>query len=329
MSTHPYIPLYVDDYDAHTAHLSLEEDGIYNRLMRLCWRTPGCSLPDEPAWIMRKARITADQYERVAAPIIDEFFSRKNGRIYQARLSEEYAIITAKRAARQNAGKTGGLAKARKTQENVPSNATILPEHARAFPESESKIEEPPNPQGGEGEKVEAQDTEAPTRRRVTNAPAAFEALWLAYPHVKGRSSKADSLTAWRRLPADVQERLPAAARRYASEGREPKADCGAKALERWLRKGLYADWIDGGSGDRIQGAAKRFPDEPTRAAVAGKLGEDFARKWIDPCGWEPERSRIVAPLKYVADQLTREASALKALGISAVRIAQSEGAAA
>ncbi len=139
MSTHPYIPLYVDDYDAHTSHLSPAEDGVYMRLLRLCWRTPGCSLPDDPAWIARKIRLSADQYEEIAKPVLEEFFKLSRGRLVQKRLKGEYDDISRKKLARQKAGKIGGDAKARKTQGKPASNATDLPAHTRAFPEPEPK----------------------------------------------------------------------------------------------------------------------------------------------------------------------------------------------
>ena len=72
----PTLPLFVDDYEAATAHLTLEEDGAYMRLLRLCWRTPGCSIPDDHAWIRRRMRATEEQYETVIKPLIKEFFVR-------------------------------------------------------------------------------------------------------------------------------------------------------------------------------------------------------------------------------------------------------------
>lgn len=155
MSTHPYLPLYVDDYDAHTAHLSAEEDGVYMRLLRLAWRTPGCSLPNDPAWIARKIRLSAADFERVAKPVIEEFFKVKRGRLVQGRLKDEYDDISRKKAARKEAGKKGGSAKALKTQENVSSNATVLPADTRAFPNPEPEPEDknpPKPPQGGKQE---------------------------------------------------------------------------------------------------------------------------------------------------------------------------------
>lgn len=103
----PYIPLYVDDYEAATAHLTIEEDGAYNRLLRLCWRTPGCSVPDDPKWIMRRMRVSADDYYRVVEPLIDEFFTRGMGRVFSARLQREMDKSKALHDARSAAGRKG------------------------------------------------------------------------------------------------------------------------------------------------------------------------------------------------------------------------------
>lgn len=135
MSTHPYIPLYVDDYDSHTAHLSAEEDGVYGRLLRLCWRTPGCSLPNDSAWIARKIRLSTEDFERVALPVIGEYFTLLRGRFVQRRLKAEYDNISRKKSARKEAGKKGGSAKALKGQGKSASNATVLLEDTGAFPE--------------------------------------------------------------------------------------------------------------------------------------------------------------------------------------------------
>lgn len=179
MSTHPYIPLYVDDYDAATAHLSVEEDGAYGRLMRLCWRTPGCSLPNDPAWIARKIRLSSEDFARVAQPVLDEFFKLSRGRLVQKRLREEYDDISRKKSARKQAGKKGGEAKALKTKENDPSNASDLPADTRAFPnpEPEPVREEPPKPPTGGSEGLFGDEPEPAKRARrkaATPIPADF-----------------------------------------------------------------------------------------------------------------------------------------------------------
>jgi len=124
MSKIPYMPLFVDDFEAATPHLTFEEDGIYNRLLRLCWRTSGCSLPDDPVWIARRMRCEMNTYHACVEPIIREFFTRDKGRVYQKRLRLEWQVsidLSAKRAA---SGRIGGLkTTALKTLENDASKA--------------------------------------------------------------------------------------------------------------------------------------------------------------------------------------------------------------
>lgn len=127
MADLPYMPMFVDDYEAATAHLTLVEDGAYNRLLRLCWRTPGCSIPSDPAWIARKMRVDQAAYEAVVAPIIAEFFDVRGGRVSQKRLSSEFARSSALSNARKTAGKKGGIAKAMKNKDNDAGKAKILP----------------------------------------------------------------------------------------------------------------------------------------------------------------------------------------------------------
>ncbi|WP_260928198.1 YdaU family protein [Novosphingobium sp. 9] len=124
----PSLPLFVDDYEGATAHLTLEEDGAYMRLLRLCWRTPRCSIPDDHEWIKRRLRVDQDTFDRVVAPIIDEFFKRSRGRIFQKRLLQEFEYANDRKAKRKEAGKKGGTAKALKDKDKAPSNANLLPE---------------------------------------------------------------------------------------------------------------------------------------------------------------------------------------------------------
>jgi hypothetical protein len=73
------MPLYVTDYEGDTAHLTIEEDGAYMRLLRLCWRTPGCSVPDDKAWIYRQVRAHTNKEKGVIDTILDEFFTVEDG----------------------------------------------------------------------------------------------------------------------------------------------------------------------------------------------------------------------------------------------------------
>lgn len=111
----PYFPMFPSDFEADTSHLTLEEDGAYNRLLRLMWMTPGCSLPDDDAWIRRRMRVDEATFARVVAVVIDEFMTREKGRIFNKRLSQEWLDANARHARRVNAGRKGGSTKALKT----------------------------------------------------------------------------------------------------------------------------------------------------------------------------------------------------------------------
>lgn len=115
----PYMPLYVTDYEGDTAHLTIEEDGIYMRLLRLLWRTPGCTIPDDPDWVARRMRVDREYYDAKVAPIIEEYLHRADGRIHSKRLSAEYAAAHDTHEKRSAAGKRGVETKRRKSAENT------------------------------------------------------------------------------------------------------------------------------------------------------------------------------------------------------------------
>jgi uncharacterized protein YdaU (DUF1376 family) len=119
----PYFPLFPSDVEAETSHLSLEEDGAYNRLLRLCWMTPGCSIPAKPDWLRRRLRVDEATYTRVVRPILLEFFKWENGRIWNEHLSNRHVEISEKHRNRVEAGRKGGKARALKLHNSGLSNA--------------------------------------------------------------------------------------------------------------------------------------------------------------------------------------------------------------
>ncbi len=123
----PYFPMFPTDFEADTSHLTLAEDGAYNRLLRLAWMTPGCSLPDDDAWILRRMRCHSDEDCAVVVGVIDEFFTRANGRVSNARLTREFEKSNDAHEKRVSAGSRGGKAKALKTKKTVASNAVAKP----------------------------------------------------------------------------------------------------------------------------------------------------------------------------------------------------------
>ena len=132
----PYFPLYPTDFEADTSHLTLEEDGAYNRLLRLSWMTPGCSLPDDPTWIARRMRIDGATFDRVVAPLLEEFFYRAKGRIKNPKLTSIHEETNEKHTRRVEAGKKGGRPpKPLKSRETDETNAKALPKQPEPEPE--------------------------------------------------------------------------------------------------------------------------------------------------------------------------------------------------
>lgn len=142
--------MYPADFEADTSHLTLEEDGAYNRLLRLCWMTPGCSLPDDPAWIARRMRLTPADFSRVVAPLLDEFFKRKNGRVFSTRLTREWEKVDETSRKRSEAGKKGGRPKAvENTQKDIKPGFDFDkagPKQPEPYPEPDIEIGKPISP---------------------------------------------------------------------------------------------------------------------------------------------------------------------------------------
>ena len=129
--------MYPDDFEADTAHLSLAEDGAYNRLLRLQWRSPGCKIPNDRPWIMRKMRATTDADQAVVETVLGEFFAKKGGKIFSARLLKEWVQACDAHEKRILAGSKGGRAKALKNNNNTPTNAIAMLKQPEPEPEPE------------------------------------------------------------------------------------------------------------------------------------------------------------------------------------------------
>lgn len=296
MSTHPYLPLYVDDFEAATAHLTPEEDGIYNRILRLCWRTPGCSIPNDAAWIARKIRLSAADYERIAKPVVEEFFRVSRGRLVQKRLKAEYDDISRKKSARAKAGKKGGDAKALKTTENTSSNATTLLGDTGAFPNPEPEPDkEPPvvPPRGTKSPKVSKDQVQT---------------VWSACPVVARQRSSV----------ADVEASLNAALRR----GHEPEAVLAgllaayrsdtyagdkAKGVHRLIDKDRWASFVEAGAVGAPAPAAVFDGPPEIRVWAVEHLTEGYALAYVDPARWDAANRALIAANPFAEGKLKRD----------------------
>jgi len=133
--------MYPTDFEAKTSHLTLAEDGAYNRLLRICWMTPGCSIPDNDAWIMRRLRVDQETFDAVVKVVIAEFFDSEKGRLSNAKLARIFSETNEAHQKRVQAGSKGGKAKSLKTLSATSSNAKAMPKQPEPEPEPELKKE--------------------------------------------------------------------------------------------------------------------------------------------------------------------------------------------
>jgi len=137
-----YFPLYPDRYEADTAHLSILEDGAYNRLLRLCWRCPQCKMPDDDAWIYRQMRANSSTEKAAVDRVLAEFFKRGKGKVWSPKLLEIHAQVSVAHSSKSEAGKRGAAAKALKKKEAEASTAKATLKQPEPEPEPERKSSE-------------------------------------------------------------------------------------------------------------------------------------------------------------------------------------------
>lgn len=128
---------------------------------------------------------------------------------------------------------------------------------------------------------------------------AEFRSAWSAYPETgRRRSSTADSWKEWQRaIKASGWSQLTMleAVKRYVSEDKDHKRECGPPAFHRWLKWGRWEHWSPKLAVEISHTQPKTFPDKALRAAFHLRFQDDRARQWFDRCRLEGDE--IVGPL--------------------------------
>src|SRR4051812_30644287 len=99
----PWMPWYIADYLADTAHLRAGQSGAYLHLIMHYWQKGG--LPDNNAQLAAIARMTPQEWKR-ERPVIEPFFQMPGWK--HKRVEEELVKAQAKYEARAAAGRKGG-----------------------------------------------------------------------------------------------------------------------------------------------------------------------------------------------------------------------------
>lgn len=178
-----------------------------------------------------------------------------------------------------------------------------------------------PQMEDGGGRKKEKEDADAslsPPGDGKPEYPDDFEACWRAYPHVKGRSSKSKALTWWRKISAGRRALMLGAVERYAREGREPREDCGAPAMDRWLREQRYLDWLQPAAAEVA--LAWDGPAEVREAVEAGFGDAGRAVSFLRACRWDEARRAIVSDNGFSLEKIRDAAGPrLNRLGVKLI----------
>lgn len=214
---------------------------------------PAGSLPDDDDDLAEAAGFGMDVEAFLAAKaeILAPWVLCSDGRWYHPTTCE--VVLEAwgeigerrKKAAAKKAAQRAKVREIAPPPRGVPQKTTVVPrdtlENAPLSPPIPAQTEQT---EQTEEDANASLSTEAVDDATPESYPDLFETAWKAYPHVRGRSSKHKALGIWRRLSKAYRDQLPAAASRFAREGREPKAECGAPGMHRWLADRKFLDWL-------------------------------------------------------------------------------------
>jgi uncharacterized protein YdaU (DUF1376 family) len=132
------LPLFTDAWESDTKHLSRAARGLYMDLLILCWRSPGCRVPNDVDWISRKLACTSKEHA-VLMQCISEFMSSDGNYLFQKRLLKEFQYSLKMRQKRSGAAKSRWA----KVKEAYNADAPHMPSNASAMHPSPSPSPSP------------------------------------------------------------------------------------------------------------------------------------------------------------------------------------------
>lgn len=104
----PSMPLFCGDYLKDTTELTLEEHGAYLMILMITWAQGGKPLPDDPARMATRLRITKERWLKKIRPVLAPLFDLSDGTWRNARLEREWEYVQQKIAAQRENGAMGG-----------------------------------------------------------------------------------------------------------------------------------------------------------------------------------------------------------------------------
>ncbi len=282
----PYMPLFVADYLADTAHLTVAEHGAYLLLVMNYWQR-GKPLPADDKKLARIARMSDAEWQD-ARDTLAEFFIEQDGCWSHKRVDAEIAVAEEKTSKAKKAARASAEARQANAQQMLSersADAELLGE-----------------------ERVGKEETTPETKSSTTNVRAIgkpirpgrdelFDRFWKAYPH---RGQAADPKAPakdkfFRALQSGADpEAIIAAAGRYA----EIERSAGRAGTEKvaqavtWLNQRRWGDYEPSApsqSQSSLQFIARDSPEWFERVAAGHKPGlckffpEHRGEGWLFP----------------------------------------------
>jgi uncharacterized protein YdaU (DUF1376 family) len=202
----PWMPLYIADYRADTAHLSASEHGAYLLLIMHYWQTGG--LPDDDRQLARICCMTPAQW-KAARPIISTFFHDgwRHKRI-DAELSHAADVIEKRKAAvaqREIKRRTSDASN------DLSSDASKDDTRARASPS--------PSPSPSHSSlRSEKKETRASALGVPAWPPDFREQFWEAFPNKVGKADAVRKLETIKKRGSIAFSELMAGLGRYVAK---------------------------------------------------------------------------------------------------------------
>jgi uncharacterized phage protein (TIGR02220 family) len=116
-----YYQFHIADWALHTSHLSVEEDGVYHRLLNHYYDTES-PIPAETHLVIRRLRLT--NHEKTVSNILKEFFVLKEDGWHNLRADSEIEAYNSKAETARSNGKKGGRPKKNKDLKNIKPTET-------------------------------------------------------------------------------------------------------------------------------------------------------------------------------------------------------------
>lgn len=299
MST-PYMPLFVADYLADTAHLTAAEHGAYLMLVMNYWQR-GKPLPADDRKLARIARMSDAEWQ-ISRDTLAEFFHEEDGLWSHKRIEAEIAVAEEKTAKAKKAARASAEARQANAQQMLSERST----DAELLGEVRVGKEEP----------LPETKSTTPTVRSIgkpmrPDRDELQDRFWKAYPSRGDASNpKAPALEKFARAVkggADP-EAIISAALRYAEVERKAGrygTEKVAQALT-WLNQRRWGDYAAAAADAPVAGSATVFVEmrseqwDAWEAFKGRKIPSKYypeheAEGWLFQTEWPPDRANLHA----------------------------------